>query len=157
MKKNKFDILFEQIITESLTDDRLWERLQAEKYPEKYPHLVEKFKAEDEERRKKQEEQYRNNPVNFPVEGQDKVIEEFNEAVAAAKKAISYPWLKEPYEGIYKELSKYNSEITRYKNDEQLLFQIGCALTHVLGPIPYRPQVIKEKKNKVSRSDLARI
>jgi uncharacterized coiled-coil protein SlyX len=107
MKKTKFDILFEQIISEGWA----WERLQAEKYPEKYPHLVEKFKAEDEARRKKQEEREKNNPVNFPVEGQDKVIEEFNKVVAAAKKAISYPWLKEPYEGIYKELSKYNSEI----------------------------------------------
>jgi sugar-specific transcriptional regulator TrmB len=156
MKKNKFDILFKQIITESgLTD--AWERIQAEKYPEKYPHLVEKFKAEAEERRKKQEEEYRNNPVNFPVEGQDKVIEEFNEAVAAAKKAISYPWLKEPYEGIYKELSKYNSEITHYKNDKELLFKIGWTITNVLGPNPYYPRVIKEKKNKVSRSDLSRI
>jgi sugar-specific transcriptional regulator TrmB len=156
MKKTKFDILFKQIITESgLTD--AWERIQAEKYPEKYPHLVEKFKAEAEERRKKQEEEYRNNPVNFPVEGQDKVIEEFNEAVAAAKKAISYPWLKEPYEGIYKELSKYNKDLRRYKNDKQLLFQVGWAITHVLGPSPYAPQVIKEKKNKVSRSDLSRI
>lgn len=153
MKKTKFDILFEQIITEGWA----WERLQAEKYPEKYPHLVEKFKAEDEARRKKQEEREKNNPVNFPVEGQDKVIEEFNEVVAAAKKAISYPWLKEPYEGIYKELSKYNSEIPHYKNDEQLLFQIGLAITHVLGPNPYGWGVIKAKKNKVSRSDLGRI
>lgn len=138
--KNKFDILFEQIITENeLTD--AWERIQAEK-----------FKAEAEERRKKQEEQHRNDPANLPVEGQDKVVEEFNERLAAVKTAISYPWLKEPYEGIYKELSKYNSEITRYKNDEQLLIQIGYTVFHILGNDPANPFVLKRNENKVTLS-----
>jgi hypothetical protein len=130
--KNKFDILFEQIMNENSLFD-----------------VKEKIKSIN---NLNDSEKTPENSAELPVEGQDKVVEEFNKRLEAVKTAISYPWLKEPYEGIYNELSKYNKKIFLYKNDKQLLTQINYTIFQVLGPDPSNKYVLKRKENKVSFS-----
>jgi hypothetical protein len=92
------------------------------------------------------------NAAELPVAGQDKVVEMFNKCLEAAKTAISYPWLKEPYEGIYKELSEYNKDITKFKNNTDLIYQIGNTLIRILGYSPSSTYNVEQKLNKVPLS-----